>query len=281
MLYNVKKRMREGKSMYSGVLSAKYSEQMIGKSNHYHDGHQLLYIVKGSIDVTVDGKRESVSDGTLLLFSRFEEHSITVKGDVYKRYSLRISPDFVNAHDNEMLFGLLVNRAPGFCRALSLCENKAVTEGCFQRLIAEYQGKSLFREEMLDALLRELLIEICRQMPQQMLSEKSANARLVYRLQQRFENNYRENVSLGRLAAEFHMSISHLSHLFKETTGMSVMEYLNGCRMLAAKKYLATTDLSVGEIVTMCGFSDDSNFSRNFKQKTGMTPSEFRRNYRA
>jgi len=88
-------------------------------------------------------------------------------------------------------------------------------------------------------------------------------------------------VSLGELAEECHMSISYLSHLFKETTGMSVMEYLNACRMLAAKKYLATTDLPIGEIVTMCGFSDDSNFSRNFKQKTGMTPSEFRRNYRA
>ena len=266
--------------MYSGVLSARYSEQMLGKSNHYHDAHQLLYIVEGSVDVTVDGKRESVGGGTLLLFSRFEEHSITVKGEVYKRYSLRISPDFVNARDNELLFGLLVNRAPGFCRSLALGDGKENTEDCFRRLIAEYQEKSLFREEMLDALLRELLIGICRQMPQDMLPEKSESARLVYRLQQRFENNYRESVSLGELAEECHMSISYLSHLFKETTGMSVMEYLNACRMLVAKKYLATTDLPIGEIVTMCGFSDDSNFSRNFKQKTGMTPSEFRRDYR-
>ncbi|MBQ8310058.1 MAG: helix-turn-helix transcriptional regulator, partial [Clostridia bacterium] len=259
---------------------ATYSESMLGKSNHYHDGHQLLYIVKGSVDVTVDGVCETAETGTLLLFSRFEEHSIAVRGDIYKRYSLRISPDIVNSHDNELLFGVLVNRAAGFCRALPLGEHAAFAESLFRRITLEYRERSLFREEMLDALLRELLIAICRLMPHRALPEMSDAARFVYRLQQRFESNFHENFSLGQLAEECHMSVSYLSHLFKETTGMSVMEYLHACRMLAAKKYLATTDRSVGEIVSLCGFSDDSNFSRNFRQKTGMTPTEFRRAYR-
>ena len=267
--------------MYSGVLSATYSETMSGKSNHYHDGHQLLYIVKGSVDVTVNGICERVEEGTLLLFSRFEEHSITVRGEEYQRYSLRISPDVVNARDNELLFGLLVNRAQGFQRAIPAGAHSDVVEHCFRRIAEEYRERLLMREEMLDVLLRELLLVVCRMLPQNFLPEKSEGARLVYQLQQRFESDFCRIVSLGELAEEYHMSVSYLSHLFKETTGMSVMEYLFACRLFAAKRYLATTDMTVGEIVAACGFCDNSNFSRNFKKKTGMTPSDFRKTYRS
>ena len=54
------------------------------------------------------------------------------------------------------------------------------------------------------------------------------------------------------------------------------MGYLQSCRMAAAKKYLAETDLEVGAIVDKCGFSDSSNFSRSFKRVTGSTPTKFR-----
>ena len=58
------------------------------------------------------------------------------------------------------------------------------------------------------------------------------------------------------------------------------MGYLQSCRMVAAKKYLAGTSKSIGEIVEICGFSDSSNFSRSFKEQVGCTPSEFRKKYR-
>ena len=73
------------------------------------------------------------------------------------------------------------------------------------------------------------------------------------------------------------MSASHLSHIFKSVAGVSTMAYLKACRIAAAKRYLAQTELPVGEIVERCGFSDSSNFSRTFREQTGMSPSEFRR----
>lgn len=267
--------------MYSSVLSATYSETLVGKRKHYHDGHQLLYIAEGSADVSVNGERESVTGGTLLLFSRFEEHSIAVKGGVYRRYSIRISPEILNSPENELLFSLLVNRARGFCRAIRAEEREGELEMLFARISREFSSNEFFREEMLDALLKELLIAICRMIPEEMLPMRNENTRLVYRLQKRLESGYHENLSLSDLAAECHVSVSHLSHIFKEITGGSVMEYLFACRMLAAKKYLATTDMPIGEIVSACGFSDDSNFSRSFKQRTGMTPRKFRDLYRA
>lgn len=266
--------------MYSGVLSASYSENPVGKRKHYHDGHQLLYIVEGDAQILIGGESIPVTGGTLLLFSRFEEHSIIVKGNTYRRYSVRISSEILNTPENELMFSLLVNRARGFCRAIRASECMSLLESLLSRITSEFSSSAFFREEMLEALLKELLIVICRMVPEEMMPAQNENAQLVYRLQKRLESGYRENLTLSGLAAECHVSVSHLSHLFKEITGGSVMEYLFACRMLAAKKYLATTDMSIGEIVSVCGFSDDSNFSRNFKARTGMTPREFRMAYR-
>lgn len=267
--------------MYSGILSATYSEQPTGRHKHYHDNHQLLYIVDGEAEISVGEDSASVCGGTLLIFSRFEEHSVAVKKTPYRRYSVRISPEILNKPENELLFSLLVNRAEGFCRAVAAREHAPLVESLFARFVSEYTSDAFFREEMLEALLKELLIVICRTIPEEMLPERDERARLVYRLQKRLETGYREGITLSGLAAEYHVSVSHLSHIFKEITGGSVMEYLFACRLLAAKKYLATTDMPIGEVVSACGFSDSSNFSRIFKERTGMTPREFRSVYRA
>ncbi len=265
--------------MSSGIISATYSEAPSGKSKHYHDGHQLLYVVKGEAEVSVNGKCERVGDGTLLLFNKFEEHSIVVNSAEYKRYSVRISSDAGVGGKRELLFAVLVNRFPDFCHAIPTGAHASALEGLFRRLTREYRSDIPFREEMLDALLRELLVTVCRLMPYSPLPDKGETVKLISRIQQRFETAYREEFSLARLAEEYHMSASYLSHLFKDVTGVSVMEYLAACRMQTAKKYLATTELSIGEIVSACGFSDDSNFSRSFKVRTGQTPTEFRKNY--
>ena len=266
--------------MASGILSVGYSEAVSGATKHYHDGHQLLYVVKGKAVVSVGGIQERISDGTLLLFNRFEEHSIIVESEEYKRYSLRISSDAGVGGKRELLFAVLVNRFPGFCHAVKAGSSSATVEALFRRLTQEFRSDAPFREEMLDALLRELLVTVCRMMPQSPLLRSNESVRLISHVQQRFETRYADDYTLAELAEEHHMSVSYLSHLFKEVTGVSVMEYLTACRMQAAKGYLATTDLSVGEIVSVCGFSDDSNFSRSFKARTGQTPSEFRKSYR-
>ena len=96
-------------------------------------------------------------------------------------------------------------------------------------------------------------------------------------LQTKFEKNYFEQFLLADLAEEYHISASHLSHVFKSITGYAPIEYLMVCRLSAAKSMLSTTDKSIKEIIDLCGFSDESNFSRTFREKVGMTPTEFRK----
>jgi len=76
------------------------------------------------------------------------------------------------------------------------------------------------------------------------------------------------------LEKQYNTSVSVRSHRFHSATGISVMEYLQSCRMANAKQMLAKTDFSIAQIVKCCGFSDNSNFSRTFKKRNGSLPIE-------
>ena len=71
-----------------------------------------------------------------------------------------------------------------------------------------------------------------------------------------------------------------MAHIFKDITGYAIMDYLKSLRMARAKNMLLKTELGITEIVKNCGFSDSSNFSREFKIATNLTPGEFRKNQR-
>lgn len=74
------------------------------------------------------------------------------------------------------------------------------------------------------------------------------------------------------------LSRSNLYRLFIRRFGMSPKQYIIKQRLNKALKLLVSAELSVKEISTICGFSDDKYFSRIFKEKYGYPPSKLRRN---
>ncbi len=263
------------------VLSVSYTEQQGGLSQHYHDCHQLLYIRAGHIRATVDGKPCTVSAGGLLMLNRFEAHAIEVLSPVYHRYTLRVSPDAARGvQENDLLSSALVNRTASFHHAIDTGDARPAFDALFAELAAEYAAQGAFCAEMLDFGLQKLLILLYRCAPELFLQDTARNIAAVQAIQRRLEADFAAEHTLNTLAADHHLSTSHLSHLFKRLTGYAPMEYLTACRLSAAKTLLTTTNTPVKEVVFRCGFTDESNFSRLFKTRTGLTPREFRRQYR-
>ena len=83
------------------------------------------------------------------------------------------------------------------------------------------------------------------------------------------------------VADYFHMTISHMSHKFKEQTGRNISDYITEKKFIYACRLLAETDYSVKDIAAMTGYSQPYSFTRMFKQRFGVTPVEYRQNYRA
>lgn len=88
--------------------------------------------------------------------------------------------------------------------------------------------------------------------------------------------HYHEPLSIQELAGMLHISYSHLHRIFKQQTAESPQDYLIRKRLEAAKRHLACSQASMRDIALACGFNDEHNLMRTFKNRIGMTPGEYR-----
>ena len=91
---------------------------------------------------------------------------------------------------------------------------------------------------------------------------------------------YREDITLDDLAEKFYISRSYLTRIFKETTGITVVQYLTVVRIRQAARLLRETDSPITEIADLCGFGNVTYFEKVFNRIRGMTPRQYRKNNR-
>lgn len=266
--------------MEQSVVSVKYSEAQQTIHSHFHDAHQLIYVVKGSANVTVSGKKYLAQAGTLVLVSRLESHAIQNQSGDYSRYTVQISPDIYGYSSllGENLFSLLVNRPKQFRHAVDMSDCPQI-EPLLKAMAEESSGNGPMQDKMLLFMLCQILVLCCRMHPMQ-VPDDAQRLQLASQVQRYIEENFQNRITLQTLAEQFHLSQSYLSHLFKRITGCSVIGYLNAYRLIVARHYLVETDWEISRIVEACGFSDNSNFSRTFKNTTGDSPSTFRSKFK-
>ena len=93
----------------------------------------------------------------------------------------------------------------------------------------------------------------------------------------RYLNEYHVDICLEDLCRQFGRSRSHISHLFKKRSGLTIREYCVSLCLEDARRLLLMSDRSVTEIAYDTGFCDPSYFIRRFKAKFGASPHQFRK----
>lgn len=91
--------------------------------------------------------------------------------------------------------------------------------------------------------------------------------------------NYNKELDLERLAAYLNFNPSYLSSLFKKKTGYNFSKYVTQIRIENAKRLLESNEFKVFEIAEQVGYLDTKYFAKMFKHVTGMTPSEYQKEY--
>ena len=90
-------------------------------------------------------------------------------------------------------------------------------------------------------------------------------------------DHYAFDIPLERLASIACMSGTKLKSCFKRQFGCSITQYIQGRRMSQAEHLLIDTDLTMGQIARMIGYTTSSRFAELFKKSTGILPIEYRR----
>ena len=92
----------------------------------------------------------------------------------------------------------------------------------------------------------------------------------------RIQNEFKRDLNMKLLARDIGVSYSGFCHKFTEHTGLSPHQYLVELRLIRARSLLAETELSIKEIAAQTGFQDGLYFSRLFRHKLNLTPSQWR-----
>ena len=140
----------------------------------------------------------------------------------------------------------------------------------------EFLSRDVNTEYLVRLHLLELLIQLAR------LSSRSyakkRHAELVDLIRDYLRAHLAESISMERLAEQFGLSAGYLHTLFRQQTGTTIGKTLLSLRIQEAKRMLRESTVPVERICYRCGFSDPSNFYKQFRREAGTVPGAWRKN---
>jgi AraC family transcriptional regulator len=141
------------------------------------------------------------------------------------------------------------------------------------RVLREFMSNDDIAPLALEGALLEMLAESARSSDE---IHGSNAPNWLRRVREALEDSYLQAPALAALAAIAGVHPVHLSREFHKHYRMTVGEYIRKRRIEHASELLSTSELSLSEIATACGFSDQSHFCALFRKHSGMTPAKFR-----
>ncbi|HNX15322.1 MAG TPA: AraC family transcriptional regulator [Oscillospiraceae bacterium] len=99
---------------------------------------------------------------------------------------------------------------------------------------------------------------------------------VVFKAMNYIKANYAGKITLDDIAKHVFLSRSYLSTVFKDDTGMSVTDYIKHIRIEKSKLFLLDNRIKLADIAALCGFEDQSYFTKVFRSEVGISPKKFR-----
>lgn len=134
-----------------------------------------------------------------------------------------------------------------------------------------------FRAEKPYTVALDDLIKLsARLLDESIEDQRERTHQVIRKLHQYIADHLDRDLSLTALSDVVYLNPIYLSRLYKQTTGIGLVDYINDIRMQRAKSHLAETQMKIHEIARSIGIETPTYFARLFKRKEGITPQEYR-----
>lgn len=202
--------------------------------------------------------------------------------------TLLIHPDFLNGYQlakNIKNYGFFSYSAN---EALQLTESEQQTIfTLFQNIKDELNQRfDHFSQDVMISQIELLLNYSNRFYNRQFLFQKVKNNDLLSKMDALLDEHFNGNEGLNSglptvqfLATQLNVSPNYLSDILRELTGLNAQQHIHQKLIDKAKEILSTTNLSVSQIAYQLGFEYPQSFNKLFKNKTEVTPLEFRNSF--
>ena len=262
---------------------------------------EMIFVTKGSLRVLTERSSYLIKEGCLHIMPPFVRHRRIVPDGVITNY-FSVHLDFMFDESSSDFSAAEIYQAP--------CDNKLNTVPDNEILI---EGRKNYKLEIVDLVEsyevrnKARFIELFNKMfeayqvgePSSFLKTKAYMtliiAEFIEDLQLQCEritdgadyvsqfvdyamNHYSDGIDLGEIVKEFNISPSRFRAVFKKQMNRTPWEYVIDCRIEQAKKLFITGKYNMSEVSYMVGYDDIHYFSRLFKKKVGLAPTEFLKN---
>lgn len=249
---------------------------------HIHRELEMGLVLDGAITLRTQQQTSVISKGDIYLVNRMEPHEFASEGNgallIAIQFSTKLTQGFQAPGSHYRYRG-----EPNLRQALE--ENREA-----YRLLCDTcveLAYSFLRQQPNDefhcfSLSASLMDQLHRALPWNLLDSEDYSvikqrANRIMAITDYIDQNFQRKLLLGEIARREGLSLTYLSHFFKEALGMSFQEYLNQKRFEYACRLLFTTDRRILDISLSSGFSDVRYFNQAFLEQYGCTPKEYRK----
>ena len=259
--------------------------------------HQFIYGVHGKSKIVIEKKEYAITPGVLILIPPNTSHSYWVEDEnlkdnetlyahfdfFYREDRERITEiyndpsEYVRLFGNIPLNGDLIRTSPVFEDGFFFPEyiivsDKQKVEKLFRKMAAAYALKCTGWVLVGKQLVTTLLEFIYLQMSVKESFTSVAHKEVVEHIKQFIKANYFRKISINEVTQATGFSSDHASRIFKQITGVRLVEFIARFRVDKARELMLEPDLSLEEIGLMVGFDTQVYFSQTVKKLEGITP---------
>ena len=255
-----------------GIYTFFYQERERGfiYSGEEHPMPELTYVDQGALHSVTDGQDILLKPGDIAFFGPNQWHMHYADMDVAPRY-VTISFDLEGVD----ITPLLNRKFSAPQQAIRL----------IQQMLQEQEHMDEYSPDMILSQLNQLVLILLRFADAPAVKRKASNAihsenEIIRRAQQYISTHVREKLSVPLVARMVDVSPSYLTALFHKNLQISPGEYIRRIKLQESKQMIRQDDMNFTEIAAALQYSTVHHFSRQFKEKFGITPSEYAKSVR-
>jgi AraC family L-rhamnose operon regulatory protein RhaS len=258
---------------------------------HRHHYFELIYVLKGSGVHQINAGNYNYERGNLFLLTPEDEHTFKPHADTAffiidftKNFFLQRSNKeqrFTAASDLfEKLEYIFHNQERLKGDVITGERDKEFAGVLIERLMGEKENPAKEPDNMVKNIVFLLLDLIARSIRQQVVYplKRARTQQMIHEIINYVQQNvyYNDLIKVEQIAAQFHKTKDYISLYFKKQTGINLKDFIINYKIELVKTRLLYSDLTISEIASELGFTDESHLNKTFKKKFGQTANHFR-----
>lgn len=243
---------------------------------HWHNRYEVFVIVKGFCSFFVHNQIFHMEEGDICIVPPNTIHAMSYPNSYHEHLFVNFSDFYLDKSLSKEL-----NEVISTGKYSPKTEDMAFFREGFDEVCSLANKNEEYKSLYIKTCFDRLFIKILRTKDQFNKNTKANSiSRDLPKVLEYINHNYTQDITLEQMADYCHVSPSYFSKFFKKTIGMGFKKYLVYTKLTISENLLCTTDKSISDIALDCGFNDSNYFSTVFKQRYGIPPLKYRKNYK-